>query len=167
MSLNIPDALLRCVSEVRIDVSLGTLGPRQRKALDTMCRTGFIKGESVPALLAKHLLNEQAMPYLHIKRYKNVAWNNLTLDTAHPFRAALISCGTAAALKHGSQDGYRATSIQATVDRISADYMYGIFNQHILNNSLVSPESLDTSGLKGVVSIIAFKPAHKHGGIDI
>jgi hypothetical protein len=85
MSINIGNAVAK-ISDISIVIHLDRLGPRQKKSLERMVRTGVVKGgySSFPAKVARHVLSQAGAAYITTNNW-STEWKNIPLDQSTRF----------------------------------------------------------------------------------
>ena len=109
MSFYISKAELK-VATVTMKYNLRKLGPRQQKSLQRMVNSGVIKGYSIPAMIAKHVLTERKLPFVFVITRGYISFKDLPLDKKHPLREGLLYANALESLRpRDPEDTHRST----------------------------------------------------------
>lgn len=81
---------------------INNLGPRQLTSMKKMVRTGVVKGNSAPAMIAKAILESANVGWVHVARYGAISWRNVPLDKSNPLREGLLFANAVVTME---QDG--------------------------------------------------------------
>lgn len=103
MSINIPGRIA-AISEVTAVVHIDKLGPRQQVSLRAMVRSGIVKGYSIPAQLARQILETARSPFINYMNRGYCRWRNIPLNPEHPLRKALIEAHGLSVLNEQYED---------------------------------------------------------------
>ena len=102
MSLYIASAILKAASSVNVTLSLDKLGQRQRTSLARMLKTGHIKGEGVPAFIAKRIRIQEGLPVICFAKHNFFKWENIRTDSLDDFFDRFTAGGVVGRMQEGT-----------------------------------------------------------------
>ena len=125
MSLYITSAILKAASSVNVTLSLDKLAPRQRTSLARMLKTGHIKGEGVPAFIAKRIRIQEGLPVICFAHHNSFKWENIRTDSLDDFFDRFIAGSVVARMQEGTRAWMYENIDSAIQERLQTGAVWG------------------------------------------
>lgn len=125
MSLYITSAILKAASSVNVTLSLDKLAPRQRTSLARMLKTGHIKGEGVPAFIAKRIRIQEGLPVICFAKHNYFKWENIRTDSLDDFFDRFTAGGVVGRMQEGTRAWMHENIDSAIQERLQTGDVWG------------------------------------------
>ena len=125
MSLYITSAILKAASSVNVTLSLDKLGQRQRTSLARMLKTGHIKGEGVPAFIAKRIRIQEGLPVICFANHNYFKWENIRTDSLDDFFDRFTAGGVVGRMQEGTRAWMHESIDSAIQERLQTGAVWG------------------------------------------
>ena len=125
MSLYIASAILKAASSVNVTLSLDKLAPRQRTSLARMLKTGHIKGEGVPAFIAKRIRIQEGLPVICFAKHNYFKWENIRTDSLDDFFDRFTAGGVVGRMQEGTRAWMHENIDSAIQERLQTGDVWG------------------------------------------